>query len=594
VRLPLGHQRVPEVLTVSKLYEAIDDAKANARPFIEHGNQSHAEALGRFYQKDDGKVRPLNLMDRSATTMIAHLAHRNPGHEVRAKSQLLKGEAKIRELLLDHISDELDRLRLTRMQLMRAFFYPMAVMKIGIRAGDDMVKINDRMYSPGQPYILPIDFTDHLADPRARCRAEMAWEGHRYRVPRFEAAECGLFDRDTIMSLPAVGDSDRSDQPSSEFIGKAQGLSSDMLEEIELIDVCFYHDGGSEIVTISAERTDKYLRQTSFEGPDRGPYEWLEFHPQPNQLYGQSIASKLREQHDTMVRVSAKSVDQIERSMRILAANRGQKDDLETVGKSIDGALVEVDDIDGLKNFDVGGIMPDLAPFMQMVQSWGNTQYVNFEVAAGQEGGTDKATIYQGIQAAMNVMIGDLQNTHEEHESRVSRQLLWYLDTDPLIQKTMSMRMPGGEYIDVVYDAQTKRGDFEDFSVKVKYGSMVRQDPQVKAQNLLKLIEIGMQSIQVTLATGGAWNSQAVMRIAARELDMDDELSEIIQDPMLIQMMMQRMQVVPQQGQGQIAGQSQVNPEATYGGRPEGAGPRAGMRTAQPQNNGGRMLTGVQ
>lgn len=574
------------------MYDAIDAAKANALPYIEHGIQSHTEALGRFYHRNDKKVRPLNLMDRSATTMIAHLAHRNPGHEVRASSQMLRGDAKVREILLDHVSDEMERLRLTRMQLMRAFFFPMAVMKIGIRAGDDMVKINDRFYSPGQPYILPIDFTDHLADSRARCRSEMAWEGNRYRIPRFEAAECGLFDPDVIMSLPAVGDVDRADQPSSEFIGKSQGESfSDMLEEIELIDVCFYHDNGSEIATLSAERTNDYLRIGSFEGSDRGPYEWLEFHPQPNQLYGQSIASKLREQHDTMVRVSSKSVDQIERSMRILAGNRGQKDDLKTVGESFDGALVEVDDINGLKNFDVGGLMPDLGPFMQMVQSWGNSQYVNFEVAAGQEGGTDKATIYQGIQAAMNVMIGDLQNTHEEYESRISRQLLWYLDNDPLIQKNMTMRLPGGEYIDVIYDAQTKKGDFEDFSVKVRYGSMIRQDPQVKAQSLLKLVELAMQSVQVTMATGGVWNSQAALRIMARELNFD-EMDELIQDPMLIQAMMQRMQVVPQPGQGQVAGQSQVNPEAAYGGRPQmGAeNPRAGMRTAQPQSN---AMTGV-
>jgi hypothetical protein len=575
------------------MYDAVRGCDAVYDPHRKFYTEALKETTGRFYNIDDKQQRPLNLLARNLLTLQAHLAHRNPGHEVTTDMLPLRGEAQIRALVLDEISDEIDRLRITRIQLLRALCAPMAVTKVGLRAASDMVKINGRLFNPGQPYILPIDPSDHLVDHQARCRDELTWEGHRYWVPRMMALESGLFDNWIIERLPGIQDGSTRQGSRESEIGKGGRGSRDdqAVEMIELMDFVFYDDYGSVTTTLPAEdgSSSEWLLEEEFQGPMRGPYEWLEFLPLPNQLFGLPPVALWRESSDAANKLFTKMMAQILRTKRIVVGNRESGDDLETIATAEDGDTKEVDDVDSLKNIDFGGLSPDFSPFAQTLMGMSNMQYANVDVAAGQSGGTDKATIYQGMQANANVIIDDLQHTHEQYESRISRQLHWYLDTDPLIQKNMTMRLEGGEFIQVVYDAKTKRGQYEDFTVKIKYGSMLRQDPQVKAQNLLKLLGVAMQAVQVQLQTGGAFNAGAAIRLAARHLGYE-EADEMVNDPMLQQMLMARMQQASmvQNTPGQITGQSNINPGALYSGRPSpggGAGGKPGA-FAQPQPNG--------
>lgn len=577
---------MPDILTPDKMYDAIDASDQRAQPFRDFKNQATQELVGRFYFKDDGQQRPMNLIARNILTLQAHLASRNPKHTVTTDYAQLRGEANIRAMLLDQISDELDRKRITRLQLLRAMLGPMAVTKIGLRAGEDLVKIDGKQYNPGQAYIQAIDLDDHICDHQARCREEMQWEGHRYRVSRQIAMDCGLFDPDLIKGLPsAEDDTGGSKRTRSDRISKKRsGTDMQAVDMIELCDIAFYDDSGTVIATLAGSQNGakEYLLINDFQGPMRGPYEWLEFLPIPNQLYALPPVALMREQSEAMNKVFAKMVQQVLRTKRILAGNRASGDDLNVAQDAEDGDTVEFDDVEQVKNFDLGGLQGDFSPFSQQLMAWSNMQYVNIDLAAGQEGGTDKATIYQGMQANLNVLIDDLQSTHETHEEKVSDQLHWYLDTDPLRPRGGTLRLPGGEHIRVVFDPATKRGQFQDFTTKIKYGSMLRQDPQVKAANLQRFMALLMESLQLTMSTGGAWSTSGVARIGGRYLGLE-ELDELINDPILQQQLQQQLMGMPQQPPGQIAGQVPMNAQALNGAKPQ---PRVGGKGTQPQPSG--------
>lgn len=578
---------MPDIILASKMYDAIDAADERAEPFRRFKEEAVRELTGRFYNHDDGQQRPMNLIARNILTLQAHLAHRNPKHTVETDFLPLRGEAQVRGILLDEISKELDRIRITRLQLLSAMLGPYAITKIGLRAGDDMVKINGKEYNPGQTYIQAIDLDDHIFDHQARCLEEMQWEGHRYRVSKQIALECGLFDPAVIESLPgaeydteASGRRRRSDKISKQ----AEDRDMEAVEMIELVDIAFYGEGTTIIATLPGTNhaSSDYLLINEFQGPMRGPYERLEFLPLPNQAYGLPPVSLMREQSEAMNKLFAKMVDQILRTKRMLVGNRASRDDLDTVQDAEDGQVAEVDDVDSLKNVDFGGLSQDFPEFAQQLGAWSNMQYVNIDLATGQSGGTDKATIYQGMSSNLNVLIDDLQNTHEQYETRVSEQLHWYLDTDPLRTRGGTMRMPGGETLQVVFDPMTKRGQYQDFTTKIQYGSMLRQDPQVKAQNLKNLMDTMMESMQLTMATGGAWNSTAVARIFSHYMGFE-ELDEVINDPVLQQQLMQRMMQLPQQTPGQVAGPSKYKPQSIQGPRPQ---PQVGGGFARPQQAG--------
>lgn len=577
---------MPEVFDIDAAYDAIEASQERSAPIAQNIEGATRELTGRWYYDDDGIRRPLNLMARNALMLTAHLCHSSGEHEVSPKSVTLKAQADTRALLLDTVSDELERIKVSRVQFLRAFLGPMAVTKIGSRTGADLVKINGRLYDRGMPYIQPIDFSDHVCDHEARCRDELTWEGHRYRVPQAMAADSGIFNPDVIMSIPSVSETveDRAVGMRPERISKHQSTRGrEAVPMVELIDLIIYDDNDPIVLTLPAERgfCSDWLRETGWQGPDRGPYEWLEFHPMPNQLYGMSIAAFMREQHEITNELFAKMVDQVLRSKRLLIGPRSSSDDLDTARDSQDGDVLEFDDPAQVKNVDIGGIMPDFEPFAGMLMQWSNMQYINAEVASGAGAGTDKATIYQGMAANVNVLIDDLQNTLEEHESRVARALDWHLQQDPLLGKKMIRRLPGGEFIDVIYDAMSREDDFDDMTVRIRYGSMLRQDPQVKAANLLKLLQVAMQSAQATMASQGYWSTQGALRLAAQYLGFD-ELDQLVNDPALQQLLVQTLQQSagnPPQG-GQPAGVSQVNPKALYTTRPQGQG-----RVAQPQPN---------
>ncbi len=425
-----------------------------------------------------------------------------------------------------------------------------------------------RLYDRGMPYIQPIDISDHLADHQARCRDELTWEGHRYRVPQKMAAESGLFNPDLIMRLPTVGwevGDDRTRLFRPEMISKKPGQQGhEAVPMVELIDMIIYDDLEPFIVTMPGQRgyCRDYLRVDDWQGDARGPYEWLEFHPQPNQLYGMSLFAFMREQHDAVNELFAKMLDQILRTRRYLVGPRDSSDDLDTARDGEDGDVLEFDDPTKVRNVDVGGLTPDFGPFSGQLLGWANMQYVNVDIAQGQGGTTDKATIYQGQSASVNAIIDDLQNTLEDNEARISRQLDFRLMQDPLLHRTLTKRLPGQELLEVVYDARSRQDEADKMAVSIRYGSMLRQDPQVKAFNLIKLLDIAQRSVMTSIQSGGAWNTKAALTMAGRWLGFD-EIDELVNDPALeaaLQFRLATSAGVPRQGQ--VAGPSQVNPQS--------------------------------
>lgn len=521
-----------------------------------------SEAGGRFWMGETSPRRPLNLLARGFKVLVAHLAAKNPGYDVTSKKFSLRGEALKLTAQLDALAIERDEFLFARLCLMEAIFASKCVTRCGSRTGSQIFTESGRERNIGQPYHRIVDFDDWLPDPAARSREEMYIEGERYRLPREHALALvrrGVFGRTEadygegeqmlpmqadpeqaaaiIENLPSLrdgrarGGEDRAEDLTRDTLGDHRRFG--LIDLVELIDVAVYDEEMTYIVTLPAEDLgeDVFLKAEAWGGPERGPFEWLELQPMPQNLNGVAPAGEMREQSELANTIVEKMASQIERTKKVLVYQRQREQDALSIAKSGDGTSVGIDgDPAEMANVDLGGISADLAPFLSALVGWWNAQNNNVDLMGGTGVQTDKATGQAILAQNSNVMLDDLGSIVENFHARLGRQDCWQLMHNPAHTWTGMIRLPSGALMEVQYDAMAREGDELDFVFRVKRKS-TRSADGLKVEKVSRLLEVIMGAAEVEASTGIV-DTAAIVRLVGRESELD-ELDEIVRDPLL-------------------------------------------------------------
>ncbi len=543
--------------------------------------ENDREAWGRFYphKRSDDKRRHFNLIDRGLTVITGHLARRNPLTEVETDDPQLDGEAALLSLYIDRLNQRLNRRKLSRSVLQDAILGPFGIVRSGERVSGELVTIQGRQYDRGAPFLrrVPLDF--YGCDMQARVEEELRFEYEVYPASRVLLMESGLFNPAVVERLPSTADARRrygerqSDQRAGDL---SEWERCELVDEVELVDIALYGDDQTYILTMPYEEgfDGDFLRVTTFDGPDRGPFRKLCFKPMNGQLIGVPPVCAWREQADAFYAITEKIVREAEKSKRIIAAQLSvSEDEIDMIRDADDMDVVYTSDPNSIQTKEFGGIMKDLFPVADMFQGWFNQSSNNSDILSGANAGTDKATIYSGMQQNAAQGIEDLADIHEEFESDCTRDFAFYGLADPLMRLPMTYRAPGGEFFRVVYDAQTRRGDFDAYRFRIRPRSMQSMNPLQRSAALTQSISTILEAAQATAVTGGYINVGGVAKVQARETDFED-LELIVNDPVL----MQQQQMV----QGMMPGPSQGQPQPTPGMNQQGA-----SYSVRPEMGGG-------
>lgn len=571
---------------IEDLYDAVDYSDDRLQRLRNLRAQALIEYGGRYWYEDDKKQRTLNLVQRGIKVLIAHLAARSPRFEVSTDRMVLRGEARKISKQLDMRAEQGGAARFQRLAMFEAFISGVCTVRVSEKSSAEAVRNADRFVFRGQTCRRIVSFDDWIFDPGARSHEEALFEGERYRMRKSEALRAckqGIFGYDAtvedgetppiadvatpeeaydLVSRAAVLDDGRTDrrQDKAEDITGARVTDEQkhgLVEIIELIDLAIYVDAHTcVLVTMLADRNAspmKFLRAEIWDGPARGPYEHLEFDPVPDNPIGPSIVSSMREQADAANTVIGKMMNQIERTRRVLVYKKGRSKDALKITKTQDGGTVGIDgDLADIKDIDLGGVSPQLAPFAQMLVGFWNTQG-SYDILGGTQGGPARTAQEDSrLGAAANILVESLADMGDDFQTRLIRHEAWYFLHDPFINTTMTIRNPMGYEIEVVYDAQQRMGDFEDYTFKLKPRSMQRIDPAVRNAQIVQLLDIILKAAQVEAATGIV-DTAAITRIAGRRFD-EDELDEIIRDPIFRQQLDQLYAGMPMPTRGQPIG----------------------------------------
>lgn len=506
------------------------------------------EYAGRYYgAKPKGRKRPVNLLAQYVHTIIPNLLNQRPSHIVRSRLAALRGEATLLGMALDLLWTDMGMVDRIHALILDALLSPIAVAKIGLRAGPDVCKVGERGIMLGQPYVCRVSPDDYAADPAARSIEELCWEAHRYRIPKQYALDCGIYDADTINRLQPLSKETKGENDDRSGVEDASGSGGGDPERfsaqdyIELWDVAIRNEDQWLIGTLANQselNTRAWINidgePIEFEGDAAGPYEHLNFHRVPDNLAALSPGMTWLDVHEAVDKIYNKMIQQALRTKRNFAYNRTAHDDALTLGAAPDGEGVAVDDVNTLKPIDIGGVVGDFYPMIDSLTGMFNASAGNMQLLSGSGVQSDKATGQQILQANAQTRLGFMKDRVWRFINALDRRLGGYLVTDPLIKLPLPYRLPGGEMVDVTYDAATRRGDAAQFTFESDMATMVGRDPEIAMKRKLEALQV-MEGL-IPAAQAGIINLQALARQVGREVgwtDMDEVFNDVENQQML-------------------------------------------------------------
>lgn len=509
--------------------------------------------VGRWYGEREGqKATPVNLIYQATTTLVPNLVYADPKVAISSNFIAYREYASVLKLATNHLINEI-RLRDTlRMAITDAIFM-CGWIKTGICQKGESLDVEGVLMDVGQPYADRVDPDDMVVDPFARRLEEAIYIGNRYRIPKEVAKELRIADPEVIDGMHS-----RMDMPSDVDVSmlsqttqsKSSMKAGEPVEFVDLVDL--WLPGEQAIATIPYSPDGSlpdgdYLRVVEYDGPERGPYHQLGFAWVPGNIMPAAPAGVWHDLHETTNRLARKVARQAERQKTVLAYEGSAQEDAADIIETSDGETVRVDNIDGIKEVNFGGVNERNYEYLSWAKENFSEMSMNIDLLSGTGTNEPTATQAEIVQANSSIRLADMQSIVYHFTADVCKDLAFFLHTDPLIELPLVKRTREGGEQQVVYTPEMREGDWMDYQLSVVPFSMARQDPNLRVRRLMEFIGNGIPAMaQAFQMLGPTFDIEAAMEIVARNMGID-ELESII-DTQALRQRTQRMQELLDQG----------------------------------------------
>ena len=558
--------------------------------------------VGQYYDRDYGTLgqEPLNLAFTAIRALVPNLVTRNPKNVVGSDYLMYRPYGELLALALDYMSKKLKLPAILQRGIADAIF-TLGIFKVGLMDSNSLVYFGDEGVDPGQLYVDTVDFDDFTFDPDTRQLRKASFLGERIRVERDKILASGLYDNSIIEKLPSSIEKELDQQKNVRNLSSGQlnrRMTSKLHDFIDLLEL--WLPGPDVIVTLPFKSSTggKFAREETFNGPDDGPYAFLELTPPvPDNPIPVQLAGIWHDLHISGNRIAKKALDQAEAQKDILGYQGQSADDAQEIVDARNLDAVRMDNPEGARMFSFGGMNPQNTQTIAQILSWFDQFSGNTSMLGGTQIQTNVATVANILNQNAATGVTYMRDRVYETTKEVMRKCAWYLFTDPLIKLPLIQRdtIPAeyditDEEIRMVSPARVqetqvfltpemRRGDFLDFAFDIEQDSMAPINWQFRQQQLdtlaIKVIPAAAQAAQVCAMMGTPFSFQKFVVRYAKMMNID-WIDEIFQSPELIASMAAVARQGPQpQGKGaaSIAG-IQQNGGAVTGATPPPEGTR--------------------
>lgn len=564
-------------VNVEKLGSAINSGFRALRPLREKKKRLIGEITGQV----DSDPCAVNLMAQMYAILMPNLAPPEIKARVSSWDVSKRFEATKLGLELDRASAEDDLTETIRMAIGDALMCPIGIVRTGLRTGAQMHMVDGRNYDPGELFTRNIALDDYSCDTTATNWNEITWEADRIRIPRSILVSMPGIDAAKVGELKKI---DRADVEDTNAAERASDTDDhDLIDTVEVWHVAVYSANETRLYLLAsnpsnsispADESGAILWESTFEGPESGPYERLMLKPLPGMLFGMSPAEETAKMHESMRSMTDRMIDMAVSTNRVLGYRAVAKDDASAIMQATTFQAIKMESPGDAQMFDFGGVPKEMYDATAWMYGQWNNATGNLQLVGGRDSNASTATEASYLQANSTLLMRDLQARVKRFMLAVLGQRAWYILNDPTLDSKLMLRLPGGENLQINYSAETREGTPEDFSYDVDLYVPQSQDNMLRWRRLIEFFGSALPAV-MPFVQMGLVDPLAFARLFSREFGIQ-ELDEIIKDPSLA---MQAMMVHggPPQQTAKESGQFGVSQSPMMQQQADRAGAMAAM-----------------
>lgn len=480
-----GRQR-----TVKRLVAAIEHSRKELRQFREARSRRIAEYVGsKWGGSGAGHPVPVNLIELAKTIYVTQLASENPHVLCVPRRKQLKYIAELAQQNANHLLREI-AFAGTMQQIVDDAIFCVGIGKTGITV-PELAEAQGWRHDAFQPYFDCVSFDHWVHDTNAWRPEQWSFCGDRYQMPLRVVLESDLFGpyKD---KLKPVGRHEReeSDSRVSDFERSSGAADDDTFEDmVELWDIWLPRD--RIILTLCANPlSDKVLRVVEWEGPECGPYHWLDYFRVPDNSMPAPVSAFWEELHRLFNMTFTKVGDQVLRMKTVNYAQAGAEGDANRVVRAEDGDTILVANPQAVQQKKFDGADGATLAFLLQVKQLFNWVGGNLDLVGGL--GPQSETLGQDrlLHQSASLRIQRMQQRTMEFAKDIIEALLWYDWFDPFKSRELSITIPG---TDMTHPAlltpdMRRENDFFELNFDIEPYSMQPRSPAERLNALMQIL----------------------------------------------------------------------------------------------------------
>jgi hypothetical protein len=468
-------------------------------------------------QRDWKERRPSNPMSEAIRAYVPHLIG-----EVRPKltpgPNSSRSAATFREYRLNRTCTDIGFTAALEDAVVDAMF-GVGILYFGRKAGASVFQIASDQIDAGEPFIQRVPLSAYFCDPNADRLSAASYMGHEYIADKDWVIELGIGNRDVLERIQRDTGTGEFDTMATQR-GTRDNNEEDMIgEDIRLSDMCFTYQGQRFRCVIGPDDgPEEFVIEPYLEdGPDLGPYEFLELDRLPGAQMGVCPAAVIMDAHLASQGVFARMVRQLENTTRKIITDPSQDEFVMRLRDRNSDDEIIFGDGSRTKEVVYGGMIEEMARGYSVLdavmQRMGPS--TNLVGGKGDPGGSATGTslLMSNAQVVLNLWKGRRDRFVSAGLNRVN----WYLDVPMTGPMTIPTTLPSGRVVAITVDPNDPRvrdTSWQDFEYSVYPFSAPAMDPRMRQRSVTELVQVLPAFLQMVAGLNGD-PAQAMATIAS-------------------------------------------------------------------------------
>jgi hypothetical protein len=488
----------------------------------------YAQYVGHLYSGENvaDDAVPINMIELGINILQRFLTSHSPQVDIGSDYHSFLPAASDLTLACNQEANRIDLADTFNTWTIEALFC-MGILEVGITTKDTPPDGEGNLYDPGHVFVDPILFDRAILDMCAARKDQMYFMGHDYTVPIEWARNNPSFEKSVREAITAPNPEEQDDDIAVEGLSHSLWSMETLMPMITLRQLWFPNEKMIMQFVVGQEETSSSnmpLQRVDWEGPERGPYHFLEFGKVPGNLIPNAPVPQWAPMHDQLNSLWNKITDQGERQKTLLLIRGAAAADGNRVVNANDGDAIYSEDPKGCVEMTTGGANPQtfaLAMQCKEILDWfmGNISSLGGLAAQSETYGQDKLIAQSASGKPQN-----LQEITLDCERKVFEDLAFWLYNDPISEYHLVKTIAGtNESIEFPWGPEDRAmGDLTKYNFRVDSYSRPNRSPSEKANTFMQYLQLFMSGEQGMQQQGMGLDWEYIVKSLSRFSNMPE------------------------------------------------------------------------